>query len=160
MASTNKEYQRDYTIGAKAEELFENYLRIQYTCRTESMQCLGYFPGYDISTTAVTGTVMKYEVKYNSRYDKDRDFTNGTLVVEMAKSRDGCSVPSGISISTADYYAFVLEGSDAFYIIKTDELKALCNNPKLAKKKLLTDKNGFLIAIFDLPFILSKMTLI
>jgi len=160
MASTNHEFKRDFKKGREAERLFENYLRVEYTCNTESSYAEGYFPGYDLSTTATTGTILKYEVKWNAAYNKDLDFKNGTIVIELSKTLDGQRVDSGLSLTTADYYGFVLEGSDAFHIISTTDLKRLCFDPKLKQKKLLTDRNGYLLAIFDKPFLLSKMIVI
>lgn len=152
-------YKNDYKKSRKAEIEFEHHLQHYYNIKTENSANKGYFPDWDISSTAETGHITKYEVKYNSNYF-DVDFPKGTVVIEAARIVDKMTIPCGLTLTKADYYVFQFQNDSNFYLIKVDTLKQLVANSKLKEKKIIYDKNNYQLHIFNKAFILQYCIII
>lgn len=109
----------------------------------ETTQDLEDFAAYDVSATGSTGKVSYYEVKCNTL-----GFTAKTFV-ELAKVKAGYEIPSGLSVSKADYYVFTFKDNPKFYILRTSKLK------KLKYEHIYVDRYGYKLGILNTETLLS-----
>jgi hypothetical protein len=145
------QFKTDLEISQIKELEFEQYIKTKYQVLTENSQDKGWFPDWDIRITAQTknNLISTFEVKYNKAYEQN------TIVVEECKIVNEEKIPSGISLSTADYYVFTIENDNNWYIIKKEKLFSLIRM-KTTKRYIIVDKNGFMIQVFDKPWFLTQ----
>jgi hypothetical protein len=145
------QYQQDYEKSRAKEFQVENLLQTKYNLLTETTDDKVYHPWWDISSTSTThnNRIIKWEVKYNSNYQVD------SVVIEACKIVDECKIPSGLSITEADYYILCFEDDSNFYAIKVEKLKELVANFKHIKKHVGYDKNNYQLQIFPKAYLLQ-----
>lgn len=110
MSNTNQ-FQLDLEFG----QIYENKL-LDYVEHDTHKIMKGYFPYYDVEITK-DNVVTKYEVKADRQAYK-----TGNIAIEFEYNNK----PSGISVTTADYYAYyIVKPYNLFdlYIIPVQTLK-------------------------------------
>jgi hypothetical protein len=144
----------DLEISHKKELEFEEYIKTKYGVLTENSQDKGNFPDWDIRITATTknNKVTTFEVKYN------KDYAQNTIVVEECRIINQERIPTGISLSNADYYVFSIENNPNWYIITKEKLFKLIKETKFPNRYMIRDKNDWIIQIFDKPYFLTQCT--
>ena len=149
-------FKSDLEISQQKEREFELYMKTKYSALTENSQNKDYFPDWDVKITATTknNLISTFEVKYNKAYKQN------TIVVEECRIINGERIPSGISLSNADYYIFTIENNPNWYMIKKEKLFKLIEETKSPNRYMIRDKNDFIIQIFDKPWFLSKCKII
>lgn len=115
-----KNFEVSLKEGIEAENEFAEELK-RIGLQVKQME--GHHPEYDMEVTnPATGETKTYEVKY----DKMRCET-GNVPVEVGKIVKGVGLPSGLSITTADYHVYKFQSFPNWYIIETSKLKELVN---------------------------------
>lgn len=149
-------FKSDLEISQQKELEFEQYIKTKYSALTENSQHRDYFPDWDVKITATTknNKVTTFEVKYNKAYEQN------TVVVEECKIVNETRIPTGISLSNADYYVFTIQYDNNWYIIKREKLFDLIKNTKHPNRYMIRDKNDWIIQVFDKPWFLSKCKII
>ena len=97
------------------------------------------FTGYDAIINAPAGKFSQWDfaVKWNNLtiyFEVKRDkytMKTGNFCIEF-ESND---IPSGISITTADYYIYIVEGEEAIYCIPTSVIKQMIDDKVYHKKQ-------------------------
>lgn len=112
------------TIGGKAEPRFD----IDYAYGRQGELLIGDF------LKAIASGNGRVEVK-RKRY-LDLDFYVET---HCDKGRSGTFLPSGISVTHADMWAFVIGDTNVTVLIPTDELRAMLDDPSTRPK---SEDNG------------------
>jgi hypothetical protein len=149
-------FQTDLEKSIEKEIAFETYMKTKYGVQTENSRDKGNFPDWDLRITATTknNLVSTYEVKYN------KDYAQNTIVVEECRIINEERIPTGISLSKADYYVFAVENDINWYIIKKEKLFNLIRNTKSPNRYMIRDKGDWIIQVFDKPFFLTQCTII
>jgi len=116
---TDKEFQITLAKGHEKEDALVATLNSLNYVRTYTSQSLGKVSGWDISTSQCDACPdFTIETKYDMMAAK-----TGNVAVEI-ESRDnsGKIIPSGLSATTADIWAFAFSDLPHFYYLPVSEL--------------------------------------
>ena len=84
--------------------------------------------GYSPSSIVDTGFDIRYEVRVEVKTDRMWQETGNVGIEYMYKDE-----PSGISNTTAQIFVYVLEGVDAFWYARVDDLKYFLRTQKIKR---------------------------
>ncbi len=96
------------------------------------------FNGYDELINAPDGKFSEWD--FCLRYGDDKKFYEVKRDTYTSKTGNICiefesnSIPSGISVTTADYYIYIVEGEPVVYIIPVEDIKLMIAKEKYHRK--------------------------
>ncbi|PUZ23434.1 hypothetical protein DCC81_23945 [Chitinophaga parva] len=139
-------FHADLATGRKAEYDVADIFKLA-GFHTTVLPDTDLFSSHDIEVQHPEGSLKTIEVKS----DHIAPYTKN-VAVEFQKRKDNKIIPSGISISNADYIVYCFPQHPSFYLIPLPDLLSLLSNKKYKYTRWGGDENISHLALFDFDF--------